>query len=218
MTQHLIWTAGLVGHLVLIAVLLRRGWARHFPFFTLLIIYDVVRALSLALVLRRLSRPNLLFASRAFDITDLLLEFAVVAELVLTGVWPLGKLRRVTWPLLLLACGVLIVSRVAPIGHYNRDLVPLLLHFLLGVLFVEWSLMLALLLRPLRLRWRSGLAAISFGFGLYSATLISAGGYFRVGRDLSDYIFFSYLRITVYLLVVLWWIVTLWWEPAWGRN
>jgi|GEM_PF-4406659 len=210
MTQHLIWTAGLVGHLVLIAILVARGWARRFPFFTLLIAFDVVRALALALVLGHLSKPELLLASRAFDIADLLLEFAVLAELVLTALWPLGKLRRILWPLLLLACGVLIVSRVAPLGHYNHGLVELLLHFLLGVLFTEWAIVLAVMLRPLGLRWRTGVAAISFGYGLYTAVLIFAGGYFRLGRDLSDYIFFSYLRIGVYLLVVLWWIVTLW--------
>ena len=210
MIEHAIWTAGLAAHLLLIAVLVGRGWARRFPFFTLLIAFDVVRALALALVLSHLARPELLLASRVFDTADLLLEFAVLAELVLTALWPLGKLRRIAWPLLLLACGVLIVSRVAPVRHYNHGLAALLLHFLLGVLFTEWAIALALLLRPLGLRWRAGVAAISFGYGLYSAVLIFAGGYFRLGRDLSDYIFFSYLRIAVYLLVVLWWILSLW--------
>lgn len=217
MTQHLIWTAGLVGHLLLIAVLFIRGGARRFPFFTLLIAFDVVRALALALVLGHLARPALLFASNIFEVADLLLEFGVLAELVLTALWPLGRIRRVTLPLLLLGSAILVVSRVAPVSRYGGRVGPLLLHFLLGVLFFEWAIVLALLLKPLRLGWRSRLVAISFGFGLYSATLIFAGGYFRVGRDISDYIFFSYLRISVYLAVVLWWIVTMWLAGA-GEN
>lgn len=213
MTQHLIWTAGLLGHLVLVAVLVTRGWARRFPCFTLLIVFDVVRTLALASVLGHLSPAALHSASVAIDIADLLIEFAVLIELMLTAIWPLGTLRRITWPLMLLACGALIVTRVASVKHYNAVVIPLLLHFLLGVLFVEWSLALALLMRPLNLHWRRGVAAITFGFGLYSAALILAGGYFRVGRDLSDFVFFSYLRISVYLFVVLWWIVTLWTKP-----
>ncbi len=100
--------------------------------------------------------------------------------------------------------------RLAPLSRYPGRAMPLLLHFALGVLFVEWSLALALMLRQLRLRWRSDVAAISLGFGIYSAALLLAGGYFRVGRDLGDFILFSYLRIAAYLAVVLWWILALW--------
>ena len=210
MTDHIIWAAGLVGHLLVVAALIARGRARRFPCFTLLIVFDILRALALALLLGHLAPPALHVASIAFEITDLLLEFAVLTELVLTALWPLGRLRRIMLPSLLLASGALIVTHLAPVRHYTGRFAPLLLHFLLGVLFLEWSLVLASLLRPLRLRWRSDVAAISFGFGVYSAALLFAGGYFRVGRDLSDYIFFSYLRIAVYLLVVLWWVITLW--------
>ncbi len=70
--------------------------------------------------------------------------------------------------------------------------------------------MLAFLLRPLRRSWRSHAAAISFGFGIYSAALLAGGGYFTTGREMSDYVFFSFFRISVYLLILLWWSVTLW--------
>ena len=213
MTNHIIWTAGLVGHLLVVAALFARGRARRFPCFTLLIVFDILRALALALFVARLAPPALRVTSTSFEITDLLLEFAVLAELVLTALWPLGRLRRVTLPLLLLGSGALIVNHLAPVSHYIGRAAPLLLHFFLGVLFLEWSLVLVSLLRPLKLRWRSDVAAISFGFGVYSASLLFAGGYFRVGRGLSDYIFFSYLRIAVYLFVVLWWIVSLWTLP-----
>jgi hypothetical protein len=210
MMQHAIWAAGLIGHLILVAVLLSTGRARRFPFFTLLIVFDILRALALSLVLGHLVRPALLMASLGFEISDLVLEFGTLTELVATALRPLERIRRVTLPLLLLASGIVAVTHLAPVSHYTGRAAPLLLHFLLGVLMLEWALVLALLLGALRLRWNSDVAAISFGFGVYSAALLFAGGYFRVGRDLSDYIFFSYLRIFVYLAVVLWWIVALW--------
>ena len=216
--DHLIWAAGLLGHLLLIGVLFARGRAGRFPSFTLLIAFDSLRAVALASFVGHLTPRGLRVAGFAFETADLLLEFAVVTELVLTALWPLGKLRRVTFPLLLLASGALIVARLTPVSRYPARAAPLLLHFLLGVLYLEWSVVLAALLRPLRLRWRSDVAVISFGFGVYSAALLFAGGYFRVGRDLSDYIFFSYLRIAVYLSVVIWWIVGLWTLPRPERT
>lgn len=213
MMQHAIWAAGLIGHLILIAVLLSTGGARRFPFFTLLIVFDVLRALALSLVLGHLPHPALVTASLAFEISDLVLEFGTLTELVVTALRPLGGLRRVTLPILLLASGVVAVTHLAPVSHYTGRAAPLLLHFLLGILMFEWALVLALLLGALRLRWNSDVAVISFGFGLYSAALLFAGGYFRVGRDLSDYIFFSYLRIFVYLVVLLWWTLALWRKP-----
>ncbi len=218
MTNHLIWAAGLIGHLLVVTALFVRRRAQRFPCFTLLIVFDILRALALALFIARLAPPALRVASTAFEITDLLLEFAVWTELVLTALWPLGMLRRITLPLLLLASGIVIVTHLAPVKHYTGRIAPLLLHFLLGVLFLEWALVLTFLLRSLGLRRRSDVAAISFGFGIYSAALLFAGGYFRVGRDLSDYIFFSYLRIGVYLLVVLWWAISLWSAPRLERS
>ena len=71
----------------------------------------------------------------------------------------------------------------------------ILIHFLVSVIMVEWAIVLAFLLRPLRLSWRSHVAAISFGFGVYSAALLAGGGYFTTGREMRDYVFFSYFRI-----------------------
>ena len=69
------------------------------------------------------------------------------------------------------------------------------------------------LLRQLRLSWRSHVAAISFGFGVYSLALLAGGGYFTVGREMNDFVLFAYVRIGVYLLVLLWWMVSLY-SPA----
>jgi hypothetical protein len=215
MTNHLIWAAGLLEHLILIAVLFKRRRVGRFPWFTLLIIFYVVRSVGLVAALRLSGHPAPQFPSMIIDLTDVLLQCAVLAELSWNSLQPLGGIRRFTVPLLLLASGVLIVIRLAPSGHLSLRSILVLMHFLLSVLMVEWAIVLAFLLRPIRLSWRSHVAAISFGFGVYSAALLAGGGYFTTGREMRDYVFFSFFRIVVYLLIVIFWSVSLWFaEPG----
>ncbi len=149
------------------------------------------------------------------DLMDILLQCAVLIELTWNALQPLGGVRRFTLPLLLAGSGVLIVMRLAPSGHLSLRTILVLMHFLLSVLMVEWAIVLAFLLRPLRLSWHSHVAAISFGFGVYSAALLAGGGYFTTGREMRDYVFFSFFRILVYLVILVFWSVSLWFaEPA----
>ncbi len=210
MTNHLIWAAGLFGHVLLLGVLFTRRRVARFPWFTLLIVFYFLRSVGLAATLHFSGHPAHRFALLILDITDVLLQCAVLAELTWIALRPLGGIRRFTLPLLLLGSGVLIVMRLAPAGYSSLRMDLVLLHFLLSVLMVEWAIVLAFLLRPLRLSWRTHVAALSFGFGVYSAALLVGGGYFTIGREMSDYVFFSFFRISVYLLVLLWWALTLW--------
>jgi hypothetical protein len=217
MINHLIWAAGLLGHVLLLAVLFTRKRAARFPWFTLLIIFYFLRSVGLAATLHFSGHPAHRFAILIIDVTDVLLECAVLAELTWIALRPLGGIRRFTLPLLLVGSGVLIVMRLAPAGYTSLRMDLVLLHFLLSVLMVEWAIVLAFLLRSLRLSWRSHVAAISFGFGIYSAALLAGGGYFTIGREMSAYVFYSFFRISVYLLILLWWAIALWLpEPSRG--
>ena len=210
MTNHLIWAAGLLGHVLLLGVLFARKRAPRFPWFTLLIVFYLLRSVGLAAVLHFSGHPAHRFAILIIDLTDVLLQCTVLAELTWIALQPLGGIRRFTLPLLLVGSGVLVVMRLAPAGYSSLRMDLVLLHFLLSVLMVEWAIVLAFLLRALRLSWRSHVAAISFGFGVYSTALLAGGGYFTIGREMSDYVFFSFFRISVYLLILLWWAGTLW--------
>ena len=213
MINHIIWAAGLIGHLLLLAVLLRRRRTGQFPWFTILILFDLVRSVTLPAVLHFSRHPVPLLVSRVIDLTDILLEFAVLAELTTIALRPLGAARRITLSLLLLASAVVMSIRLAPPGHTHWPVLLILLlslgHFVLSLMFVEWAIVLGFLLRPLQLSWRSAVAVITFGFGVYSAALLAGGGYFTTGREMRDYVFFSFFRVTVYLLVLLWWTVGL---------
>jgi hypothetical protein len=212
MTNNLIWAAGLLGHVLLLVVLFTRHRVARFPWFTLLIFFYLLRSVGLAATLHFSGHPAHRFAILILDSTDVLLQCAVLAELAWIALRPLGGIRRFTLPLLLVGSAVLIVMRLAPAGYTSLRMDLVLLHFLLSVLMVEWAVVLAFLLRPLGLSWRSHVAAISFGFGVYSAALLAGGGYFTIGREMSDYVFFSFLRISVYLLVLLWWALALWFQ------
>lgn len=210
MTNHLIWAAGVLGHVLLLAVLLVRKRGARFPWFTLLIVFYLVRSVGLVAALHFSGRPASLPATMIIDLTDILLQFAVLAELTSAGLRPLGVFRRITLPLLLLSSGAVVVLRLAPAGRTTLSVVLILCHFLLSVLMVEWAVVLAFLARPMRLSWRSHVAVITFGFGVYSAALLAGGGYFRSGREMRDYVFFSFFRVIVYLVVLGWWVWGLW--------
>jgi hypothetical protein len=182
----------------------------RFPWFTLLIFFYFLRSVGLAATLHFSGHPAHRFAILIIDLTDVLLQCAVLAELAWIALRPLGGIRRFSLPLLLVGSGVLIVMRLAPAGYTSLRMDLVLLHFLLSVLMVEWTIVLAFLLRPLGLSWRSHVAAISFGFGVYSAALLAGGGYFTIGREMSAYVFFSFFRISIYLLVLLSWALALW--------
>ena len=111
--------------------------------------------------------------------------------------------------MLLLASGVLMVLRLAPTPHASLRMGLVLAHFLLSLLMVEWAILLAFccghcsfLAEP-----RGG---TQLRFRGYSLALLGGGGYFTVGREMSDFVFFAFLRISVYLVVLLWWSVCLW--------
>ncbi len=215
MTNQIIWAAGLLGHLLLLGVLFTRRRVARIPWFTLLIVFYFLRSVGLAATLRFSGHPAHRFAILILDLTDVLLQCAVLAELTWIALRPLGGIRRFTLPLLLVGSGVLIVMRLAPAGYTSLRMDLVLLHFLLSVLMVEWAIVLVFLLRPLGRSWRSHVAAISFGFGIYSAALLAGGGYFTIGREMRDYVFFSFFRISVYLFVLLCWAIALWFkEPV----
>jgi hypothetical protein len=210
MVNHLIWAAGLVAHLILLIVLFSRRRFLQFPWFTLLIAFYLLRSIGLAATLRLSGHPAHQFATTILDLTDVLLQCAVLAELIWISLRPLSSIRRITLPLLLLGSGILISMRLVTMHHWSLRGALVAGHFLLAVLMVEWAVVLLSLLRQLGLSWRAHVAAISFGFGIYSAALLAAGGYFTTGREMRDYVFFSFFRISVYLVILLAWSAALW--------
>jgi hypothetical protein len=209
MIYHLIWAMGILGDLLILIVLFARRRFLRLPWFTLLIAFHFLVAVGLKVASRLSGHEVSGLTATIIDSTDVLLQCAVLAELTWIALRPVSGLRRLIPPLLLIA-GVVIVLRFAPPAHHSLRDDLVLMHTLLTVLRLEWALVLVFLLRTLQLSWRSHVAAISFGLGVFSANQLAADGFFATGHEISDYLSSPFSRISVYLLVLLWWLVTLW--------
>jgi hypothetical protein len=217
MTSHLIWAMGVLGDLLILVALFARGRFSRFPWFTLLCAFHFLKAVSL--ISLQLSGHAISDRTAVIiDLTDVLLQCAVLAELAWIALLPMARLRRLLLALLLVTSGVLIVLRFSPPAYHSlrEDLV--LMHSLIYVLRLEWVIVLVLLLRYLGLSWRSPVAALAFGLGVFSAHQLAADGYFATGRALSDFAFSSFSRIPVYLLVLSWWLIALWFPESPPRG
>jgi hypothetical protein len=208
MTNHLISATGLLGDLLILAALFAHRRVPRFPWFTLLIAFHFLSTVGLEGTLHLSGHAVSGVTTSTIGLTDVLLQCAVLAELTWIALLPLAGIRRLTLPLLLLASGGLIVMRIAPAAYHSLRMGLVLMHLLLSIVPLEWAIVLAFLLRSLRLSWRSHVAAISFGYAAFSAVQLAAGGYF--GREMTDYVCSYFFRISAYLLILLWWLVTLW--------
>ena len=87
---------GLLGHLLLLSVLFMRRRVSRFPWFTLLIIFYLVRSVGLVAALHFSGHPAALRATMIIDLTDILLQCAVLAELawIAFGRWAASAALR----------------------------------------------------------------------------------------------------------------------------
>jgi hypothetical protein len=212
MLNHAIWAMGILGDLLILVVLFTRRRFPRFPWFTLLIAFHFLVAISLKTASHFSGHADSGFTANIIDLTDVLLQCAVVAELIWIALRPLAGLRRLLLPLLLVVLEIFIVLRHALATHHSLPEVLVLLHTRLLFLRLEWAIVLVFLLPSLRLTWRSHVAAISFGYGVFSAHQLAVDGYFATSREISDYASSPSFRILVYLLTLLWWLVSLWQE------
>jgi hypothetical protein len=81
-STRVIWGGGLSVHLILLAVLLRQGRAQRFPFFTLLIVFYILRSLFLFAFYQHMSRLHYTWTFWSFALADLLLQAIVLSELL----------------------------------------------------------------------------------------------------------------------------------------
>jgi hypothetical protein len=218
MTSHAIWAMGVLGDLLILVVLFARGRYSRFPWFTLLFAFHFLTAVGLKISLHLSGHAISSRPAIAIDVTDVLLQCAVLAELTWLALLPVTGLRRLLLALLLVTGGVVIVLRLAPAGYHSLREDLLRMHFLIYVFRLGWAIVLLFLFRSLRLSWRSPVAALAFGLAVFSAHQLATDGYFATGRVLSDYASSNFSRIPVYLLVLSWWLISLWLpEPTVSR-
>jgi hypothetical protein len=210
MIDHVIWAIGNLGDLLILSVLFTRRRYPCLPWFTLLVAFHLVSAVGGKIAAHISGHEVSGLAAIIIACMDLSLQGAVLAELTRIALRPVAGLRRVMVRLLLVAGALLIVLRFTPATYHSVPEAVVLVRSLLTILKLEWAIVLVFLLAPLGLTWRSHVAAISFGYGVFSAVQLAADRSFGNSAEISNFALAPIFRISVYLLVLLWMLVALW--------
>jgi hypothetical protein len=213
------WAVSFLGHLTLLFVLWTRHRAKLFPFFTTLILTNVLRTITLYVVVRHGTKDDYFYTYWSLAVLDTILQLCIAYEMAShvfrpLGVWTSDARKSFSWLLILsiiLACGLSWLAS-PPTRSVTQALVIKSNFFAaawMSELFVGMVALSVRLKRP----WNTHVAAISKGFGIYSMVdvVVETGHtYFGVRQSIQSYTTLSHIRIAVYLGCVLYWIVSLW--------
>lgn len=217
--DRLFWAAGLLGHVVLLAVLFARGRARQFPVFTALIAASVLR--TVVLFFARGSAVHTYFSLywTLAIIIDVLLQSAVVYEMATHVFRPLGRWapdarRGMTWLVVSsLVLAGLLAALAAPANTRTPEKWVARGSFFSSAVMSELFVGMVVLSVTVGLPWRTHVARISHGLGAFSLfdVLIEAGHtlYGAAYHARADVIL-THVRMLLYLGCLAYWIVTLW--------
>jgi len=223
----LFWAAGFGAHLTLLSVLLIRRRFRQFPIFTAFIFTNVLRTIVLYFTESLGTKATYFYTFWLLGILDMLLQISVVYEMYALTFRPLGAWARDTRPafkwLAMSTVGVAaaLTWLAAPHARLWMQVVVIKGNFFSSVLMTELFVGMIALSVKAGLPWKTHVARISQGLGLYSAVdvLVEAGhSYFGVGHGVHIYTTLSQVRMSAYLVCVGYWIVMLWREAPAARE
>jgi hypothetical protein len=212
----LFWALTFFEHCVLLAVLWYRHRATQFPIFTTLITINVIRTIVLYFTLHFGNSESYFYTFWSFGILDVILQLAVAGELFRCVFRPLGiwapDVRR---SFAILAGGSLLIASVltwlaTPVTRSLRSTVVIRGNFFSSVLMSELFVAMIVLSATTNLPWRSHVAGLAQGFGVYSIFGIlteSAHSYLGTARHVFTIV--SQVRISLYCVCVAYWIFVL---------
>lgn len=217
--DRLLWAIGLIGDIVLLAVLFRRRRARQFPWFTALIGLNAARSTVLSLVNSYGSAHAYLQAYFAMGFLDFSLQLGVVIELSSQIFRPLGRWAKDVWhsmlviaSLSLLLAGLLTAVAIPPRASMEFELL-LRSNFFSATLMTELFLGMLGLAVTAGLPWRTHVARIAYGLGLYSlldVAIETVHTVFGQANAPQTHVWLTTCRKLLYLGCLAYWMVTLW--------
>lgn len=221
------WTAGFLGHIILLLIFWRRHRASQFPIFTIWIASNLARTVILAVVAHFGGRAPYYYTYWSLAIIDTALQFGVVYEMYSQTFRPLGGWAKdvrgaLAW---LLALSVVVAAVLARMAMPQTRLWVQEVTIRGNLFSSAWmsELFVGMLIICVRvgLPWKAHVARISQGLGIYSlvGVAIEAGNsYFGLDRNIRAFTTLSHLRIVVYLCCLLYWTVMLWRNAPDGRE
>ncbi|HWB32580.1 MAG TPA: hypothetical protein VG714_05345 [Acidobacteriaceae bacterium] len=228
--QLFFWATAFAAHLLLLAVIWRRGRAASFPVFTGLIAFYIARSVALFLIWRFVhqnTQSNYYYTALALAIVDEAIQLFVFYELAThvfcpTGVWAKDVKRAFVW---IVAGSVLLATILtwlaAPEVKLSVQSLMLRSNFFSSALMSELFVGIMWLSATAGLPWKTHVARIAQGFGIYSIVsliLETINNYFGLQNSADVYNAANHVRSLVYLGCVGYWIVTLWQEAPAPRE
>lgn len=217
--DYFLWAASFLAEVALLVVLFVRHRARSFPFFTTYAAELVATTIILFLTYRYGSTHAYLVAYLSTGCVDLALQLCVLYELASHVFRPVGKwasdVRRSF-------IGIVCISVVIAVGLTwlthppARTWVRTLLirgNFSSSILMSELFVGMVVLSATVKLPWKTHVARISQGLGVYSVVgIVTEAGHSLFGQDRAVLFsaVLSYLRISSFILCTGYWVVMLW--------
>ena len=216
--DNILWALGFGLQAVLLGVLWFRHRATRFPMFTTMIAANILRSIILYFTHRYGSFDSYFYTYWALGFLDLGLQIAVIYELSSSVFRPLGAwapdVRR-TFVILAgvgLVVATLLTFLATPATNTLRTAIVIRGNFFTSALMAELFLIMLALSVTMGLPWRTHVARITQGFGIYAIFCVltdSAQSFFGSAKGGDPYNLVSHIRITLYCACVAYWIVEL---------
>ena len=213
--DRLFWALTFFGHCILLGVLLIRRRASSFPVFTTLISVNIVRTIVLFFTLKYGSKSDYFYTYWTLAFVDAALQLALAYEVATHVFQPLGAWApdvRKSF-IALIATSVVLAAGLAwlaaPSIGPSRFIFVVRADLFTSALMSEIFVAMVALSVTLGLPWRTHVARLAQGLGIYSLYGIltdAAHTFFPLD---SIYRKFSQAQIGVYLICVAYWSVTL---------
>jgi hypothetical protein len=214
----LFWALSFLGNCVLLGVLIFRRRAETLPVFTTLISLGVVRTIVLYFTRSHGSNDQYFYTYWTLAMVDVTLQLALAYELAKHVFKPLGAwapdVRRSF--IAVIAGSILIASLLTwlavPPTKTLRLAIFLRGNFFSSVLMTEIFVAMVALSVSLGLPWRTHIARVAQGFGVFALTGIlidAAHSYFGTHKGADTFRFLSQLQSGLYVVCLSYWTVTL---------
>lgn len=217
LSEKLLWAYGFLQNLALLFVLLKRGRARSFPAFTVLIAFGTLRTIVLFIVFRAAGRHHAYALAYWYAAgLDLLLQVAVVYELARSALYrssewiPGAKSRFLLFAIAAPAVGILFAATMTPAARNALDSWDARANLFITVTICLLVSAVMTVSRQFGGGWNDLVLRFSAGLAVWSLASFATGTLHAYWRTADSFSLLENVAGIVYLLVTLYWIVVFW--------
>jgi hypothetical protein len=214
--ERVLWVAGFVGQLGLLAVLLvRRRW-KEFPVFTALMAFESALTAVLFLVYRIAPAQWYAPVYWSYAAVDFLLQVALVLEIARvvlrpTGTWIRDAKRQF---LFMGACGILVAAILAwivsPPTSGRLETLEVGANLFTSLVTCELFVVMSLTANRLGLAWRSHVMAVAQGLTAWASVAVLIDASHSYFGQVRGFLGLEHVKMLAYLATLVFWMIQLW--------